>query len=87
MTDEQIYEHLEKVAKHAADIALATGEKQWQNYMRLIAENGGKPIPKEIESNIRAVFNYAYGQGICVGIEDAVLRYNAMLNGGKGGEA
>lgn len=87
MTEEQINQHLEKVTKHAADIVLETSDGQWRNYMRLIAENGGQPIPREIESNIRAVFNYAYGQGICVGIEDTVLRYNAMLDGGKGGEA
>lgn len=87
MTEQQINEHVQKVMQHAADIVSTTSDEQWQNYKKVIAENGGSPIPKEIEGNIRAVFNYAYGQGICVGIEDTVLRYNTMLNVGKGGEA
>lgn len=87
MTEEQIKEHVKEIMQHAADIVSATSDEQWQNYKKVIVENGGSPVPKEIEENIRAVFNYAYGQGICVGMEDTILRYNAMLNIGKGGEA
>lgn len=87
MTDKQINEHLEEVMKYAALIVKATGDKLWEDYKKLIVEQGGKPIPKEIEGNIKAVFNYAYGQGICVGVEDTILRTHRLFNGGTAGEA
>lgn len=87
MTDKQVEEHLKKVMEHATEMVANTSEEQWQNYKKLIVENNGSPIPQELESNIRAVFNYAYGQGLCMGIEDTIIRYNAQLNLVGGGEA
>lgn len=87
MTEKQIDEHLQEVMKHAAEIVKVNGDKVWQDYKKLIAEQGGSQIPKAIEENVRAVFNYAYGQGICVGIEDTIIRTNRLFNGGVAGEA
>lgn len=70
MRMKQIDEHLQEVMKHAVEIVKVTGDKIWQDYKKVIAEQDGSQIPKAIEENVRAVFNYAYGQGICVGIED-----------------
>lgn len=87
MTDEQIKQHLTKVVNHANEIAVQTCNQQWEEYKKFIVENGGCPIPKELEANIQAVFNYAYATGIAQGIEDTIVRYNMMFNAGKGGEA
>lgn len=87
MTDKQIKEHTENVLKHAQEIAASNNCQQWEDYKKFIVENGGCPIPKELESNVQAVFNYAYITGIAIGIEDTVVRYNRMFNIGKGGEA
>lgn len=87
MTTEQINEHMEKVLKHAQEIAANNCNQQWEDYKKFIVENGGCPIPQKLESNIQAVFNYAYVTGIAQGIEDTVVRYNMMFNAVKGGEA
>lgn len=87
MTEKQINEHMNKVLKHAQELAANNCNQQWEDYKNFIVENGGSPIPKEIEANIQAVFNYAYMTGIAVGIEDTIVRYNMMFNAGKGGEA
>lgn len=87
MTDKQIKEHMENVLKHAQVIAASNSSQQWEDYKKFIVENGGCPIPQELESNVQAVFNYAYITGIAIGIEDTVVRYNGMFNMGKGGEA
>lgn len=87
MTEEQIKEHMENVLKHAQEIAANNNSQQWKEYKKFIVENDGCPIPKELESNVQAVFNYAYIIGIAIGIEDTVVRYNSMFNIGKGGEA
>ena len=87
MTGKQINEHMERVLRHAQEIANNNSSQQWEDYKKFIVANKGCPIPKEIESNIQAVFNYAYVAGIAMGIEDTVVRYNMMLNAGKGGEA
>ena len=87
MTEEQIKQHLEKVIKHANELAVSSCKQQWEDYKNFIVENGGCPIPTELESNIQAVFNYAYATGIAQGIEDTIVRYNMMFNTGKGGEA
>ncbi len=87
MTEEQIKQHMEKVINHSKELALNTCNQQWEDYKKFIIENGGSPIPKELEENIQAVFNYAYVTGIAQGIEDTIVRYNMMFNAGKGGEA
>ncbi len=87
MTEEQIKEHMNEVLKHAQELAVNNCNQQWEEYKKYIVENGGCPIPKEIETNVQAVFNYAYMTGIAVGIEDTIVRYNIMFNAGKGGEA
>lgn len=87
MTEEKINELLKKVLKHAQELATNNCNQQWEEYLKYIVENGGCPIPKEIETNVQAVFNYAYITGIAVGIEDTIVRYNMMFNSGKGGMA
>lgn len=69
------------VLNHVADMVKETSEEQWQQYMQVIGQsNGGVPIPKEIEGNVRAVFNYAYGQGLFIGIMETIVRYNNVFN-------
>ncbi len=88
MTEQQIMEHQKKVLDHAVELCKRDAKEQWNNYLAMIKEMGGCPPPKELEENIQAVFNYAYIQGIAIGIEDTIVRYNMMFNNaGKGGEA
>ncbi len=88
MTEQQIMEHQKQVLDHALEIAKLDYKEQWEIYLSMIAEMGGCRPPKEWEENIQAVFNYAYIQGIAIGIEDTIVRYNKMFNhAGKGGEA
>ena len=88
MTEQQIMEHQKQVLDHALEIAMLDYKEQWKNYLAMIDEMGECRPPKELEENIQAVFNYAYIQGIAIGIEDTIVRYNKMFNhAGKGGVA